>query len=404
MQCKSSNLIRFRGSCIHGLLFLALSLIPLSGYGETLVGGHCNYESILGTARLASTGEAKQFYFHPVNPVPAEAKVNVSKSMRFTARQPSKAVRKDIDFPARLSVITEGSCTPYRFMLLSSEYFSHRIFVPVDKHGRLSESQEHQLQQLSSIYQQIRQSWPNLVIEVCGTTGSNGSQEYNEGLANHYAQRVSDRLQSYGIEREKIHTSSTARAACPGMELFSDEGGDGANVRYHLTGPDRLNKQDIRSAESGDKSAQGKLLATIIEDDSSDPDKMLAAPWVLQAAKQGMPQAQYAAGLAYFYENGVPQDLDAGIHWTKAAAFNNYAPAQRELASMYFNGARIQRNHPLAYAWYLIAAENGDEEAKKGLVKYERYADTALEYNRTDLAKGKALVNELKAKITRKEP
>lgn len=222
------------------IFVLIITLIPLSTSGETMVGGACTYENILGTARLAGiTSEEKQFYFSPAGPVTANAVVGVSSTMRFTARQPTYVVSNDIAFPAALSVITEGSCTPYRFVLLSSEYFSHPIWIPFNKQGQLADAEKAQLRQLADIYQKIEHNWPKLAVNLCGITHREGTQEYNKELTNHYTQQIINILKSYHIDRERMYTSIATDGDCPGMNDITRDGGNGVNLSFHLTGPDR---------------------------------------------------------------------------------------------------------------------------------------------------------------------
>lgn len=59
-----------------------------------------------------------------------------------------------------------------------------------------------------------------------------------------------------------------------------------------------------------------------------------AFPDLLQAAKEGKPEAQYAVGYMYFYGNGVNENRQLATYWISKAADSGYSPAQQALSLM----------------------------------------------------------------------
>ena len=55
------------------------------------------------------------------------------------------------------------------------------------------------------------------------------------------------------------------------------------------------------------------------------------------------------------------------MKWYHKAADQGYAKAQYNLGAMYANGQGVEQNYITAYAWWNIAATNGNQKVKKGL-------------------------------------
>lgn len=380
-------------------LLLFLSLLPAAGCSQ-MVGGACEYKALIGTARIVQEeGKEPQARFYPAGKNLPETSVPVRAGMLFHLRQPTDSKRSDIHYPARLDVATKGSCTPYRFNLLASEYFSQGLFLPFDQNGKMTVGARKRLRPIAKTYQRLSSQWPNLVVELCGQSDREGPAEYNLSLTSHYAEQVANELKALKIPTYKLNQFGAGEEPCPRGDFFFDEVEHGIWVSFLLTGVDQISQADILLAEQGNRQTQEKLLNLINAEKTSEPDRKLAAQWIAKAAENSNPAAQYAIGLAYLQENGVKANLRAGIDWIKTAAYNNHPPAQRELAWMYFYGETIPQDHPRAYAWFLIAAENGDAEAQQEVQEYEKYVETALEYTQTELDAGRQLVHKLKSEI-----
>jgi hypothetical protein len=72
------------------------------------------------------------------------------------------------------------------------------------------------------------------------------------------------------------------------------------------------------------------------------------------------------------YDNGrgVEKDFKEAVKWYQKAADQGDAKAQNNLGVMYANGQGVEQNYQnyvTAYAWWNIAATNGNQKVKKGL-------------------------------------
>lgn len=384
--------------------FLFLLAITSVGCTEAMVGGNCEYETLIGTALIQREQDDVLARFFPAGKGFAESEIRFSSDMKFQVRQPVDSERSDVLFPAQLSAITQGSCTPYRFDLLSSEYFSRGIFLAFNDEGQMNAAAQTELEELATIFQRLNPIWPKLKVDLCGQTARQGTEEYNMVLADRYAHQISRILEQQKVPGSQIHIASGGETPCPRSYISDGEVGHGVWVRFMLTGFDLLSEDDLDAANNGDRTVQQKLLEMVNAESTSTPDKKLAAQWVVQAAQKVNPAAQYALGVAYLWGNGVASDMTSGVDWINTAAYNDYPPAQRELGWMYFHGDIIEQDHARAYAWFLLAAENGDSEAMHEVQEYEKYVETALEYSMKDLEAGKAINQALKKLIKVEQP
>ena len=75
--------------------------------------------------------------------------------------------------------------------------------------------------------------------------------------------------------------------------------------------------------------------------------------------KQGNKEAMYNMGLLYYFGQGVDQDLNLAFKYCKKAALKGSARAQNNIAFMHMRGIGTKKSYISAYAWSLIAIENG---------------------------------------------
>tara|TARA_B100001057_G_scaffold38057_1_gene34321 strand:+ start:189 stop:659 length:471 start_codon:yes stop_codon:yes gene_type:complete len=75
--------------------------------------------------------------------------------------------------------------------------------------------------------------------------------------------------------------------------------------------------------------------------------------------KQGNKEAMYNMGLLYYFGQGVDQDLNLAFKYCEKAAFKGSARAQNNIAFMHMKGIGTKKSYIRAYAWSLIAIENG---------------------------------------------
>ena len=81
-----------------------------------------------------------------------------------------------------------------------------------------------------------------------------------------------------------------------------------------------------------------------------------------RAAQEGYAPAQYRLGVAYANGDGTGKDMARAVEWYEKSARQGHVVAQRSLALIYLNGQEeIERNWPLALAWYSLLAEEGNQ-------------------------------------------
>lgn len=92
----------------------------------------------------------------------------------------------------------------------------------------------------------------------------------------------------------------------------------------------------------------------------------------LELANAGDAEAQYQLGYAYRYGEGVAQNYEQAVYWTRKAAAQGFAMAQFGLGVMYEQGEGVAQDKSQAAKWYRKAAEQGDASAQFNLgVSYE---------------------------------
>lgn len=87
-------------------------------------------------------------------------------------------------------------------------------------------------------------------------------------------------------------------------------------------------------------------------------------------AQLGDPEAQY--NLAYMYYsakkddevNGIIQSNELAARWYRKAALQGHSGAQYNMAVLHINGQGVERNVITAYAWLMIASENGHKSSR----------------------------------------
>ena len=89
----------------------------------------------------------------------------------------------------------------------------------------------------------------------------------------------------------------------------------------------------------------------------------------LQAAEQGVAQAQYNLGVMYAKGRGVRQDNVEAVRWYRQAATQGLAQAQYNLGVEYETGRGVHQDLALAQEWYGKACQNGDQD---GCDNYQR--------------------------------
>lgn len=115
--------------------------------------------------------------------------------------------------------------------------------------------------------------------------------------------------------------------------------------------PDGLRER----AERGDAAARAELGRRYYAGEGVPQDDEQAVRWTRLAAEQGHAPAQYSLGLLYFRGRGVPGDDASAARWHRAAAEQGHPPAQAALSALYDVGAGVETDPVLASLWIELA-------------------------------------------------
>ena len=118
-----------------------------------------------------------------------------------------------------------------------------------------------------------------------------------------------------------------------------------------------------KAAEQGLAEAQIVLAAMYANGEGVMQDDQQAVAWTRKAAEQGLVEAQLVLGAMYFNGSKVAQDYKQAGAWFRKAAEQGDAKAQRLLGLMYYIGVGVVQDNKLAYVWSSVSAANGDVEA-----------------------------------------
>ena len=324
------------------LFLLILLLLPTVGCTQ-MVGGACSYETLYGTARIVELqGDKTYAQFNPGQQSFSDIRAPFNQQMKFSLPT-SFAGKIGTIYPAQLAVITKGSCTPYRLAMLASENFSQGFFIPFGREGNIAEEEKLTLKQIATIFKKLSPAWPQLVLNICGQTHRQGTDEYNLSLGERHARMASQQLQQEGISDPQIETKSMGEQPCSNSTIFADEVKNGIWLNFLLTGKDL------------------QLIST--------PTGELNLTELVSKAKQGDAKSQLALGLYYADATGAEQNYDLGFHWVRKAAEQNLPAAQFELAKFYITGSGTEKSIEQSMIWLNKAAEQGLAEAQIALGK-----------------------------------
>ena len=99
------------------------------------------------------------------------------------------------------------------------------------------------------------------------------------------------------------------------------------------------------------------------------PDSQRAKHWLTQAAEHGLPEAQYALGKLFLFNNPEVQDPDGGIRWMTEAAAQGNAWAAYRLGKLYLEGNTVPKDVPKAVTNLTESAQQGNQYAQYVLGK-----------------------------------
>lgn len=112
----------------------------------------------------------------------------------------------------------------------------------------------------------------------------------------------------------------------------------------------------LELAHADNVHAQARLGALYINGSLGKIDLSQGLYWLLRAANQNHPQAQYLVAKAYQAGEGLPQDDSQALFWLIKSSEANYAKAQIQLGLCYLIGRGITRNAEQAEKWLLLGA------------------------------------------------
>lgn len=120
---------------------------------------------------------------------------------------------------------------------------------------------------------------------------------------------------------------------------------------------------DLRKqARRGNVEAQHRLAEVYYAGLGVPVDRGEAVRWWNRAAKKGHPESQFALGIMYAKGRGVPEDDAEAVAWFRRAIEQDHVLAQFTLADAYRNGEGVPKDDGKA-AWYRQAADQGYAEA-----------------------------------------
>ena len=120
------------------------------------------------------------------------------------------------------------------------------------------------------------------------------------------------------------------------------------------------------AAKGGNSGARHMLMRMHNEGKVAAPDSRLAFSWNLQAAQDGVVQAQFELAERYVTGNGTPRDLSQAFRWYQNAARQGHHIATEKLAYFYETGQVVERDMEYAQRLYTVAASDYDVFAQKG--------------------------------------
>ena len=128
-----------------------------------------------------------------------------------------------------------------------------------------------------------------------------------------------------------------------------------------------------------------------------------AMEWYSLLAKAGYAAAQNNLGWMYDKGKGDIQDYGEAVKWYRLAAEAGYASAQNNLGFMHYNGLGVSQDisrdkrRILGYAWYSLAADQGNETAE------ENREIAARRMTPEQIAEAKKMAEEMAQKITKNQ-
>lgn len=226
----------------HHLYLYFVILTVLAGCSFP-VGGPCKFETRLGIAQIVELKGGKIFAtFNPGEDLFTTRLVAFSPRMNFEVHQ-TVDEKNGTFYPARLDIMTQGSCTPYRFAVIATEHSSYGHFFPFSENGQVSPEIIQSINQVATIFAELTRHWPHLTLHLCGQTQREGSAEYNLELGNRYTHAITDLLEQAGVPATQINAISFGEQPCPHSTFFLNEVKNGVRLKFILSRSDLKTKE-----------------------------------------------------------------------------------------------------------------------------------------------------------------
>lgn len=177
----------------------------------------------------------------------------------------------------------------------------------------------------------------------------------------------------------QFYKESRFKEALPIFHKLAQEGD--AKAQYQLClmfkNGQGMKKPDVneariwcqKSAAQGYGPAEFAIAQSLQVGESVNPE---AIEHYKKAAKQGVPEAQYALGKLYEFGHGVQQSYYQARTLYMWASGQGYAPATYRVGVIYEEGKGVRPSMIAATRWYEKAAGMGSEEAKAKLAQIKK--------------------------------
>ena len=145
-----------------------------------------------------------------------------------------------------------------------------------------------------------------------------------------------------------------------------------ADTSLYERGKDLIEEEDYEkalkafelSAKTGDLDALTAVGIMYIVGVGVEQNDVKGLEYIIKAANQSHPKAQYTLGALYYLGIGVSLDYEKAFSWINLSAKQGYLDAQHNLAEMYENGKGTSKSLEKAYEYYIIAARRDSIESQ----------------------------------------
>ncbi len=143
-------------------------------------------------------------------------------------------------------------------------------------------------------------------------------------------------------------------------------------------------KQDSEAAKAAFKDVRGRMSDREFADACArlgemyrsgtviPPDESEALYWYREAARAGVPAAEFAMGEIYRNGEGVASDDQQAFEWYLKAAYHGVSDAQYEVGEMRLVGDGVRQDPVEGLAWLYIASIHGSKKAETAIQDAEQ--------------------------------